>query len=258
MLFQRAYCLALALTMAVPAMAQPFNTLTAAEKQDGWTLLFDGKSLSQWRGAYMADLPRKGWVIQNGELRGEFTAGMEAGDGGDIVSRKTYSNFEMVFDWKLGAGGNSGVKYFVEERQPKPVGSQPGYLPQMLAVPGVQVVTVCDPDRWRMAEAQKFVNDFYAKRDGKTGYAGCTQTIDFRDVIHAKDVDALMISVPDHWHTTMGTMAAKAKKNFSLEKPLSLSVQQGRALADAVKSMAWWPGRTANSAACVSRTTLWS
>lgn len=109
-------------------------------------------------------------------------------------------------------------------------------LPQMLAVPGVQVVTVCDTDRWRMGEAQRFVNDFYAKRDGKSSYNGCTQTADFRDVIHHRDVDALMISVPDHWHTTMGTMAAKAKKHFSLEKPLSLSVKQGRALADVVKS----------------------
>ncbi len=109
-------------------------------------------------------------------------------------------------------------------------------LPQMLAVPDVQVVTVCDTDRWRMTEAQKFVNEFYAKRDGKSGYNGCTQTADFRDVIHHRDIDALMISVPDHWHTTMGTMAAKAKKHFALEKPLSLSVKQGRALADVVKA----------------------
>ena len=109
-------------------------------------------------------------------------------------------------------------------------------LPQMLAVSGVQVVTVCDADSWRMAEAQKFVNDFYAARDGKAGYNGCTQTTDFRDVIHNPDIEALMISVPDHWHTTMGAMAAKARKHFALEKPLSLSVQQGRALADVVKA----------------------
>ena len=109
-------------------------------------------------------------------------------------------------------------------------------LKQMLAVPGVQVVTVCDVDSWRMAEAQKYVNNFYATRDNLSSYNGCTTRPDFRDVIHDPNIDALMISVPDHWHTTMGTMAAKAKKHFAMEKPLSLSVQQGRRLSDAVKT----------------------
>lgn len=132
MTFQRTLCAMLMLAASTVLMAQPANTLTDAEKKDGWTLLFDGKQLSQWRGAYMEGLPQHGWVIRDGELRGEFTEGMEAGDGGDIVTRKTYANFEMVFDWKLGAGGNSGVKYFVEERQPKPQGSQPGYEYQII------------------------------------------------------------------------------------------------------------------------------
>jgi predicted dehydrogenase len=109
-------------------------------------------------------------------------------------------------------------------------------LKQMLAVPGVQVVTVCDVDSWRMAEAQKYVNNFYANRDNLSSYNGCTTRADFRDVIHDLNIDALMISVPDHWHTTMGTMAAKAKKHFAMEKPLSLSVQQGRSLSDVVKT----------------------
>ncbi len=109
-------------------------------------------------------------------------------------------------------------------------------LKQMLAVPGVQVVTVCDVDSWRMGEAQKYVNNFYATRDHLSSYNGCTTRADFRDVIHDPNIDALMISVPDHWHTTMGTMAAKAKKHFAMEKPLSLSVQQGRRLSNAVKT----------------------
>ncbi|SDF39048.1 3-keto-disaccharide hydrolase [Terriglobus roseus] len=132
MMFRRALWAMLMLATSTVMMAQAANTLTDAEKKDGWTLLFDGKQLSQWRGAYMDALPSHGWAIHDGELRGEFSAGMEAGDGGDIVTRKTYSNFEMVFDWKLGAGGNSGVKYFVEERQPKPQGSQPGYEYQII------------------------------------------------------------------------------------------------------------------------------
>ena len=108
------------------------NTLTPKKVKEGWTLLFDGKQMDQWRGAYATTFPARGWIVQNSELRGEFSNGMEAGDGGDIVTKKIYQNFEMVFDWKLGSGGNSGVKYFVEERQPKPVGSQPGYEYQII------------------------------------------------------------------------------------------------------------------------------
>lgn len=108
-------------------------------------------------------------------------------------------------------------------------------LPQMMAVPGVQVVAVCDVDRWRVGEAQKLVNDFYAKRDGKADYHGCATIADFREVIADKDIDALMVSTPDHWHVPIGIMAAKAKKHFAMEKPISLSVRQGRMLADAVK-----------------------
>jgi predicted dehydrogenase len=86
-----------------------------------------------------------------------------------------------------------------------------------------------------MAEAQQLVNAFYAKRDGKPRFDGCRQVADFREVIADRNIDALMVSTPDHWHVPIGVMAAKAKKHFAMEKPLSLSVQQGRILADAVK-----------------------
>jgi len=108
-------------------------------------------------------------------------------------------------------------------------------IPQMLAVPGVQIVSVCDVDSWRMNEAKNMVNDFYAKQKEKSSYKDCATVADFRNIINSKDVDALMISTPDHWHVPMGIMAAKAKKHFALEKPISLSVHQGRMLADAVK-----------------------
>lgn len=103
-----------------------------SKQQSGWVLLFDGKTTNGWRGAYSTTFPDHGWVVKNGELRGELSSGMEAGDAGDIVTLKKYRNFELVFDWKLGNGGNSGVKYFVEERLPKPIGSQPGYEYQLI------------------------------------------------------------------------------------------------------------------------------
>ncbi len=112
--------------------SEPDNTLTAKEKTEGWSLLFDGHTTGQWREAFATDFPVRGWIVRDGELRGEFRKGMESGDGGDIVTREVYRNFEMYFDWKLGPGGNSGVKYFVEERQPKPTGSQPGYEYQII------------------------------------------------------------------------------------------------------------------------------
>jgi myo-inositol 2-dehydrogenase / D-chiro-inositol 1-dehydrogenase len=107
-------------------------------------------------------------------------------------------------------------------------------MPQMLAVPGVQAVAVCDVDSWRLGEAQAYVNSFYAKRDGLASYNGCAKKADFRDLVDDPNIDALMISTPDHWHVYIAIAAAKAKKHFALEKPLTLSVQQGRLLSDAV------------------------
>lgn len=109
------------------------NFLSQTERQSGWHLLFDGTTTAGWRGAYAKAFPSKGWVVKNGELRGELSEGAEAGDAGDIVALKKYRNFELVFDWKLGKGGNSGVKYFIEERLPKPAkGSQAGYEYQLI------------------------------------------------------------------------------------------------------------------------------
>lgn len=108
------------------------SPLTNFERKSGWALLFDGKTTDGWRGAYSNRFPDLGWVIRDGELRGELSSGGESGDAGDIVTLKKYQDFELIFDWKLGKGGNSGVKYFVEERQPKPAGSQPGYEYQLI------------------------------------------------------------------------------------------------------------------------------
>ncbi|MBC8151764.1 MAG: DUF1080 domain-containing protein, partial [Bacteroidetes bacterium] len=86
--------------------------------QSGREVLFDGKTTTGWRGAYSDHFPAKGWRVVDGELRGELSSGAESGDAGDIVTLRKYKNFDLHFEWKLGAGGNSGVKYFVEERQP--------------------------------------------------------------------------------------------------------------------------------------------
>lgn len=113
--------------------AQKPNTLSSSEKKTSWILLFDGKTTQGWRGAFSSEFPKQGWIVKDGELRGELSNGAESGDAGDIVTLKKYRNFEMIFDWKLGKGGNSGVKYFIEERRPKPdKGSQAGYEYQLI------------------------------------------------------------------------------------------------------------------------------
>ena len=116
-----------------------FNISVQAQKPSkvpkgkGWVSLFDGHTTTGWRGAYSTEFPKHGWVVKDGELRGELSDGAESGDAGDIVTLKKYRNFEFVFDWKIGNGGNSGVKYFVEERLPKPEkGSQAGYEYQLI------------------------------------------------------------------------------------------------------------------------------
>ena len=110
-----------------------------------------------------------------------------------------------------------------------------GRMPGFLDIPDVQVVSVCDVDSWRREEARKIVEAHYGKISGKEAYKGCATSGDFRELIADKSIDTLMISTPDHWHVCMGMLAAQAKKPFAIEKPLSLSVHQGRLLADAVK-----------------------
>lgn len=108
-------------------------------------------------------------------------------------------------------------------------------IPGLLALPDAQVVAVCDVDSWRMEEARKRVDAHYAKNAPSGNYKGCSTHLDFREILNRKDIDAVMISTPDHWHVPMSIMAAKAKKHISCEKPLSLTVHQGRELVEAIK-----------------------
>jgi hypothetical protein len=108
------------------------NTLTPKEMKDGWKLLFDGKTMNGWRGAYMDSLPRKGWAVRDGMLIVQESGGGEASFGGDIVTTKDYSNFELRLEFKLTDGANSGIKYFVIEQQPKTPGSAKGLEYQVL------------------------------------------------------------------------------------------------------------------------------
>jgi hypothetical protein len=108
------------------------NQLLAQEKEDGWQLLWDGNTSSGWRGARLDDFPEKGWLIENGELTVLSSGGEEAAAGGDIVTRELYGNFELMVDFRLTHGANSGIKYFVDTDLNKGPGSSIGLEYQIL------------------------------------------------------------------------------------------------------------------------------
>ena len=107
------------------------NNLSLQEKNNGYTLLWDGKSTTGWRGAGKDKFPDKGWEIKDGTLNVIKSGGGESVNWGDIVSEKQFSAFELKFDFLLTEGANSGVKYFVTEKE-KSTGSAIGLEYQVL------------------------------------------------------------------------------------------------------------------------------
>lgn len=79
---------------------------TAEETAAGWKALFDGTTTTGWVGIGGTTFPSKGWSVKEGALHHDQGAG-----GGDIVTERAYLNFELVWEWRLAKGGNSGVKY---------------------------------------------------------------------------------------------------------------------------------------------------
>jgi len=97
---------AVATFLSAVAFAGEPNTLTSEEKAAGWQLLFDGKTTDGWVAIGKTAMPDKGWSVVDGTLKHGHAAG-----GGDIVTAKQYDSFELIWDWKIEEGGNSGVKY---------------------------------------------------------------------------------------------------------------------------------------------------
>ena len=106
-------------------------------------------------------------------------------------------------------------------------------LDLMIANPMQQVIAVCDVDAGRMNNARNKAQNAYSAKMGTT-YKGCAAYGDFRDVVNRKDVDAVCIATPDHWHVLLSVFAMKAGKDVICEKP-TLTIEQGRILSDTQK-----------------------
>jgi hypothetical protein len=90
------------------------NTLTTEEKAAGWQLLWDGNTSEGWRGAKSENFPAHGWTMQDGVLTVHNNAGAASSGGGDIITRQRYADFELMADFKITPGANSGIKIFVQ------------------------------------------------------------------------------------------------------------------------------------------------
>jgi predicted dehydrogenase len=109
----------------------------------------------------------------------------------------------------------------------------------------VQVVAVCDVNResagyWDgkvggREPARRLVEEHYGRRAGSGGSPGCASYVDFREILGRDDIDAVEVCTPDHWHAIPVIEASRAGKDIYCQKPLSLTIAEGRAMSDAVK-----------------------
>jgi len=109
---------------AFAAADTPANTLTAAEHAAGWRLLFDGTTLAGWRGYRRPDATGTRWTIVDGAICVPRDNGSDTLGQRDILSNDTFDAFDLSFDWKIGPGSNSGMKYFVTENRDAAIGHE--------------------------------------------------------------------------------------------------------------------------------------
>ena len=109
---------ALLLATALWAGAAEPNQLTSEEKAAGWKLLFDGTTSKGWHSFQKQTFPDHGWKVEDGWLHGLGKG------GGDLLSDGEFEQFELQWEWRIGSGGNSGLKYFVLESRKSALGHE--------------------------------------------------------------------------------------------------------------------------------------
>jgi hypothetical protein len=111
---------AFAVSAVAADLGPPPNTLTDAEKAEGWKLLFDGKTTAGWRNFKKPNITNtNGWVVEDGWLKKPARA-----RGGDIISTNQFLNFELQWEWRIPAKANNGLKYFITEERGSAIGHE--------------------------------------------------------------------------------------------------------------------------------------
>ena len=98
-----------------------------------------------------------------------------------------------------------------------------------------RVIAACDVDQGKVATFSEAINKHYAEKADKGSYNGCLRYDDYRTLLNNKGIDAVVIATPDHWHSPIAIAAAKAGKDIYCEKPLSLTIQEGRDMVNATR-----------------------
>jgi len=110
-----------------------------------------------------------------------------------------------------------------------------GLLRGFLNDPEFQVLAVCDVDDLKLKRAKDNVEKYYTDKQNGAEYKGCAAYRDFRDIINRTDIDAVVIATPDHWHAIPSIMAMQAGKDVYCEKPLTLTISEGRAMTNVAR-----------------------
>ena len=110
-----------------------------------------------------------------------------------------------------------------------------GLLQGFLGVTQSQSVGVCDPIKERREGAVKAIDGYYAAERDQGSYKGCQAYNDFRELLARKDIDAVVVATPDHWHVPIAMAAVRAGKDVYVEKPLGISMEQDKTLRAGVR-----------------------
>ena len=108
-------------------------------------------------------------------------------------------------------------------------------MPGILKQDRARIVAVCDLDSKRAAHAKKRVEAYYPRKRRRKAVAVKTSS-DYRELLQEKGIDAVAISTPDHWHAELVIAAALAGKDIYVQKPLSMTLAEGRAVSDIVRA----------------------
>ena len=105
----------------------------------------------------------------------------------------------------------------------------------MLGRDEVQVVAVCDVDRNKRERAKTQTERAYGAKRSSGTYKGCDAYNEYERIIERKDIDAVMVITPDHWHTMISLAAMKSGKDVYVQKPMTLTIREGRLMSDAAR-----------------------